>query len=227
MQRAVLQLQPRFCNCNREVLRCNSRFQMHSAGPPPKGGWGSVWLGCNSRLQLHSAGLPPKGGLGVRMARLQFQIAVALCRPSAQGGGVEHHINTQMKPITVIKVLECRTGCECCRFSITFQMMQVPLLTRHIETHIPRSVVSSYSSHNRHKSHARMYARHDRVQRYSIGAPTLWPHARTRSAREPRGRSRGAPTAATHGHIAPPRWIGKSSPPAESSPTSSHSHEIP
>jgi len=120
--------------------------------------------------------------LGVRMARLQFQIAVALCRPSAQGGGVEHHINTQMKPITVIKVLECRTGCECCRFSITFQMMQVPLLTRHIETHIPRSVVSSYSSHNRHKSHARMYARHDRVQRYSIGAPTLWPHARTRSA---------------------------------------------
>jgi len=82
----ILQLQPRFCNCSRNSA--------------------SVWLGCNCRLQLHSAGPPPKGGLGVRMARLQFQIAVALCRPSAQGGVVEHHINTQMKPITVIKVLD-------------------------------------------------------------------------------------------------------------------------
>ena len=153
MQRAVLQLQPRFCNCNREVLGCNSRLQLHSAGLPPKGGWGSVCLGCNCRLQLHSAGRPPKG-LGVRTARLQFQIAVALsagpppkggaggpygsaaipdcsCTLQAlrpQGGVVEHHINTQVKPITVIKVLECRTGCECCRFSITFQMMQVPVL---------------------------------------------------------------------------------------------------
>ena len=41
------------------------------------------------------------------MARLQFQVANALCRPSrtAQGGVVEHHINTQMKPITGIKGL--------------------------------------------------------------------------------------------------------------------------
>ena len=86
-----------------------------------------------ARLQLQIAVAlcrpPAQGGLGVRMARLQFQIAVALCRPSAQGGGVELHINTQMRPITVNKGLgECRTGCECCRFSITFQMMQAPLL---------------------------------------------------------------------------------------------------
>ena len=44
-------------------------------------GFARVWgrLGCNSRLQMHSAGPPPKGRLGVGMARLQFQIANALC----------------------------------------------------------------------------------------------------------------------------------------------------
>ena len=57
----ILQLQPKFCNCSREVLGCNSRLQMHSAGPPPK-----------RRLE-------------VGMARLQFQIANALCSLAAQG----------------------------------------------------------------------------------------------------------------------------------------------
>ena len=114
-----------------ELLGCNSRLQLlHSASRPPKGGLGSEWLGCNSRLQLHSAGRSPtRGAIGVRMARLQFQIANALCRPFAQGGvggpygsaaipdckctlqalrprgGLEQHINTQMRPRTVNKGL--------------------------------------------------------------------------------------------------------------------------
>ena len=58
----ILQLQPKFCNCSREVLGCSSRLQMHSAGPPPK------------------------RRLGVGMARLQFQIANALCSLAAHKG---------------------------------------------------------------------------------------------------------------------------------------------
>ena len=34
--------------------------------------------------------------IAAESSRLQLQIAVALCRPSAQGAGVEHHINTQI-----------------------------------------------------------------------------------------------------------------------------------
>ena len=45
--------------------------------------WGR--LGCNSRLQMHPAVSLPKGSW-IRMARLQLQIANALCRTSAQRG---------------------------------------------------------------------------------------------------------------------------------------------
>ena len=60
-----LQLQMLGCNCRcsaaiAELLSCNCRFQIHSAGPPPWRGSEQKQLNCNCRLQIHSAGSPPR-----------------------------------------------------------------------------------------------------------------------------------------------------------------------
>ena len=114
------------CNCRcsaaiAELLSCNCRLQIHSAGSPPKRGSEQKQLSCNCRLQMHSAGSPPKRGSEQKAAQLQLQIANALCGPSAHEGigakqlgcncrlqihsagprpkgGFEPHINRQIRP---------------------------------------------------------------------------------------------------------------------------------
>ena len=84
-----LQLQSN-CRCSAaiaELLNCNFRLQIHSAGSPPMRGLEQKQLNCNCRLQIHSAGSPHEGGVRAKIARLQLQIENTLCRPPTRGRG--------------------------------------------------------------------------------------------------------------------------------------------
>ena len=117
-----LQLQMLGCNCRCLTAIADVRLQLQILGCSCRCSAAiAELLSCNCRLQIHSAGSPPKRGSEQKAAQLQLQIANALCRPSAHEGigakqlgcncrlqihsagppprgGVEPHINRQIRP---------------------------------------------------------------------------------------------------------------------------------
>ena len=89
----------RSCNCSRDSAIAAEILQLQPRV-----------LGCNSRLQMHSAGPPPKRRLGVGMARLQFQIANALCSLAAHKGFTPTGRERSGKPSAAACIVHLHSG---------------------------------------------------------------------------------------------------------------------